>query len=264
MSTLVIVPTYNEAGNILHTLDEIGMYLPDADVLVVDDGSPDGTGDLVTARGLADPRVSLLSRTEKSGLGGAYRAGFEHALALGYDIVVEMDADGSHPAQRLPALVAALVTADLAIGSRWVREGSAAGWALHRHLLSRTASTYVRWMLGTPVSDVTSGFRGFRAETLRVIDASSTASNGYSFQIETLHRAHRSGLAIAEVPITFAEREHGQSKMSVGIVVEALTRVAHWRRHPFRPRAQSMISTASPITMPEFRATRVPHRLETL
>lgn len=248
MSTLVIVPTYNEAANILHTLDEIGIYLPYTDVLVVDDGSPDGTGKLVAARAVVDPRVSLLSRAEKSGLGGAYRAGLDHALAQGYDIVIEMDADGSHPAQRLPALVAALSTADLAIGSRWVREGSTSGWALHRHVLSRMASTYVRWMLGTPVSDVTSGFRAFRSETLRTIDAPSTTSNGYSFQIETLHRAHQAGLAITEVPITFAEREHGQSKMSAGIVVEALTRVAHWRRHPFRPRSQPTTGATSPLT----------------
>lgn len=256
MSTLVIVPTYNEATNILHTLDEIRLHLPSTDVLVVDDSSPDGTGTLVAARGLVDPRVSLLSRADKSGLAGAYRAGFEYALAQGYDIVIEMDADGSHPAQQLPALVAALSTADLAIGSRWGRKGSTTGRAPHRHLLSRLASTYVRWMLGSPVSDVTSGFRAFRAEALRAIDTPSTTSKGYSFQIETLHRAHAAGLAITEVPITFAEREHGQSKMSAGIVMEAFTRVAHWRRHPFRPAdaphhrhpvaAQSMDSPTTP------------------
>ncbi|MEB4613702.1 polyprenol monophosphomannose synthase [Leucobacter sp. M11] len=239
MRTLVIVPTYNEAANILHVLDEISIYLPEADVLVVDDNSPDGTGALVSAATQINPSISLLSRSEKSGLGGAYRAGFAHALAHGYDIIVEMDADGSHPAQRLPALVAALSTSDLAIGSRWVNEGDASGWSFHRHLLSRMASTYVRWMLGTPVADATSGFRAFLAETLSSIDASSTSSNGYSFQIETLHRAHQCELTISEVPISFAEREHGTSKMSFGIITEALTRVAHWRRHPFRPSAQS-------------------------
>lgn len=238
MKTLVIVPTYNEAASILHTLDEIGMYLARADVLVVDDGSPDGTGALVTGRSIVDPRVALLSRTEKDGLGSAYRAGFAYALEHGYDVVVEMDADGSHPAQRLPALVDALSSSHLAIGSRWVAAGRTSGWALHRHMLSRVASVYVRWMLGTPVKDVTSGFRAFRAETLIAIDAGSTTSNGYSFQIETLHRAERAGLTVSEVPITFTEREHGRSKMSARIVVEALTRVAQWRRHPFRPRTR--------------------------
>ncbi|PRI11619.1 polyprenol monophosphomannose synthase [Leucobacter massiliensis] len=238
MSTLVIVPTYNEAANILHTLDEIRMYLPEADVLVVDDGSPDGTGDLVASRGLADPQIALLSRAGKSGLGDAYRAGFAHALEHGYEIVAEMDADGSHPARRLPALVEALGFADLAIGSRWAPGGSTAGWARHRHLLSRMASRYVRLLLGTRVSDATSGFRAFRAATLDTIDALSTVSNGYSFQIETLHRAHRSGAVITEVPIVFSERAHGRSKMSAGIVVEAFTRVIQWRRRPFRPLAQ--------------------------
>ncbi|MGN7860867.1 polyprenol monophosphomannose synthase [Microbacterium sp. 22303] len=238
MRTLVIVPTYNEAANILHTLDEIGIYLPAANVLVVDDDSPDGTGSLVAARAATDPRVALLSRTAKNGLGSAYRAGFAQALELGYDAIVEMDADGSHPAQRLPALVDALHVSDLAIGSRWVSAGTTKGWSLHRHLLSRMASIYVRWMLGTTVRDATSGFRAFRSQTLATIDAASTTSNGYSFQIETLHRAHECGLIVEEVPISFAEREHGQSKMSLGIIIEALTRVARWRHHPFHPRVQ--------------------------
>lgn len=245
MSTLVIVPTDNEASDILHTLDEIGMYLPSADVLVVDDGSSDGTGALVTARGLEDARVSLLSCAEKSSLGDVYRAGFAHALARGYDVVVQMDADGSHPAQRLPALVDALSTADLAIGGRRISEDSTDGWPLHRHLLSRMASTSVRWMLSIPASDATSGFRAFRAETLTAIEVTSTTSNGSSLQIETLHRAHECGLTIEEVPISFSECEHGRSKMSPGIVVEALTRVAQWRRHPFRPGTQQIDAPSS-------------------
>ncbi|MBN9142228.1 MAG: polyprenol monophosphomannose synthase [Micrococcales bacterium] len=235
MRTLVIVPTFNEAPNILHTLDEISMYLPSSDVLVVDDGSPDGTGALVAGRALDDPRVSLLEREQKNGLGAAYRAGFDYARAHGYEVVIEMDADGSHPAERLPALVEALAAADVAVGSRWIHGGSVAGWALHRRALSRTASSYVRLMLGIPVHDATSGFRAFRAEALEVIDASSTTSNGYCFQIETLHRAERCGLTVTEVPIAFAERAHGHSKMTGGIIAEALTRVIRWRRHPYSP-----------------------------
>ncbi|WP_103663014.1 polyprenol monophosphomannose synthase [Microbacterium sp. CJ77] len=247
MRTLVIVPTFNEAANILHTLDEITLYLPSTDVLVVDDSSPDGTSKLVAARALDDPRIALLSRGEKGGLGGAYRAGFDYARAHGYAVVIEMDADGSHPAQRLPALVEALSTADLVIGSRWMRGGSVVGWALHRRVLSRMASVYVRVMLGTSVRDATSGFRAFRIETLRTIEASSTTSDGYSFQIETLHRAHRCGLTVTEVPIAFAERAYGHSKMTGGIILEALTRVARWRRHPFVPGTQPLAGATSLI-----------------
>ena len=235
MKTLVVVPTFDEAASILHTLDEISLYVPDAHVLVVDDASPDGTGRIVAARAETDPRISVLHRGARGGLGPAYRAGFARALDLGYDVVVEMDADGSHPAERLPAVLAALGGADLSIGSRWVREGRTDGWALHRRILSWGASAYVRRMLGSRTRDTTSGFRAFRAETLRRIDVGTTTSSGYGFQIETLHRVERCGLRVAEVPIVFAEREHGRSKMTLGIILEAYLRVAHWRRHPYDP-----------------------------
>jgi len=229
VKTLVIVPTYQEAAGIVRALDAVLTDAPEVDVLVVDDRSPDGTGALVATHPAYGGRLELLSRPGRNGLGAAYRAGFGWALEHGYDAVVEMDADLSHPPAVIPALVAALASADLAIGSRYVAGGRTAGWPLRRRMVSRAGNAYVRAVLGMPVRDATAGFRAFRATTLRTIGALRSESDGYAFQIETTWRAARLGLTIAELPITFTERSVGESKMSSAIVAEALLRVARWR-----------------------------------
>lgn len=238
-SVLVIVPTYNEAANIGHAIDEIRTWLPTADILVVDDNSPDGTGQIVQNRAAEDGAVRLLHRPDKAGLGAAYRAGFAYALDAGYTSVVEMDADGSHPAEALPALIAGLDHADLVLGSRWIGEGRTERWPWNRIVLSRCANWYARHALGSSVKDVTSGFRAFRASTLLTIDVAATTSNGYCFQIETLHLAELAGLTTIETPITFTERLSGHSKMNPGIMLEAFSMVTKWawqgrRRRPVR------------------------------
>lgn len=242
MKTLVTIPTYNEAQNITPTIEEVRIWLPDADILVVDDGSPDGTAAIVAAHGEEDPHIRLLVRARKSGLGDAYRAAFRHALDIGYDAIIEMDADGSHPASSLPVLLAELDTSAVVVGSRWVAGGQTDGWAAHRELLSRAASQYARRMLEVPIHDVTSGFRAFRADALRAIEVETTSSTGYSFQIETLHRAARCRLTISEIPITFSERIHGTSKMSPRIILEAATQVWRWRAAPYVPTEQTALT----------------------
>lgn len=228
MNVLVVVPTYDEAGTIQTLLQRVLDAVPHVDVLVVDDGSPDGTADLVAAVAAGDKRVHLLRRDTKDGLGGAYRAGFAWGDAAGYDTFVEMDADLSHPAEALPALLAALTDADLVIGSRYVPGGATEGWPWVRKMISRGGNAYVRLALGLDVRDATAGFRVFRAETLRAVDVQSLDSTGYCFQIETAYRSRRAGLRVLERPITFTERELGQSKMSGRIVAEALLRVTWW------------------------------------
>jgi len=226
--TLVIVPTYNEGANIRHSLDEIRAWLPDADVLVVDDGSPDGTGVLADEYAAQDAAVTVLHRHAKEGLGAAYRAGFDYALDHDYTSIIEMDADGSHRAESLPALVAGLERSDLVLGSRWVDGGRTEGWPWTRICLSRGASWYARWALDSSTRDMTSGYRAFRASTLRAIGVGRTVTNGYCFQVETLYLTERAGLAVSEVPILFTERVSGHSKMSVRIIVEALVQIARW------------------------------------
>ena len=234
---LVVVPTYNESGTVVTLLDRVLDAVPSADVLVVDDGSPDGTADLVTAHrayhrdgtGGGAGRVLLLSRTAKDGLGAAYRAGFAWAAANGYEHVVQMDADLSHPADRIPVLLAALATADVAVGSRYVPGGSVGNWPVRRRLVSSAGNRYVRLVLSLPVHDTTSGFKAFRRDALTRIGAVSTTSNGYCFQVENTWRAARLGLRVTEVPITFTDRTLGASKMSAAIVVEAVVRVLGWR-----------------------------------
>jgi dolichol-phosphate mannosyltransferase len=231
---LVIVPTYDEAENIGPVTAGLHAVLPDAHVLVVDDGSPDGTGDLVEAMAAQDDRVHLLRRRGKGGLGTAYVAGFRWGLERGYDLLVEMDADGSHPAERLPAMIAAVADADprddvvLAIGSRWTPGGSVVDWPRHREALSRGGNAYARLMLGLDVHDVTAGFRVYRADVLARMDLDTIDSKGYCFQIDMTLRVHDLGGAVVEVPITFRDREHGVSKMSRGIVAEAMLRVTRW------------------------------------
>lgn len=226
---LVVVPTYDEAGNIGRLLDAVHRAAPFADVLVVDDNSPDGTAALVARRPEYGERLWLLERPGKAGLGAAYRAGFAWALEHGYDRVAQMDADLSHPPERLPALFAALDDADVAVGSRYVDGGGVNNWAWQRRLLSWAGNVYVRLVLGTGVRDNTAGFKAFRRGALEDIEVLASESNGYSFQIENTWRATRQGLRVAEVPITFTDRTDGQSKMSGSIAIEALSRVLLWR-----------------------------------
>jgi dolichol-phosphate mannosyltransferase len=225
---LVVVPTYNEAENLEPVAGRLRAAVPEADLLVVDDGSPDGTGDIADRLAAADPSVHVLHRTEKAGLGAAYIAGFRWALADGYDVVVEMDSDGSHAPEELPRLLTALGEADLVIGSRWVPGGQIRNWPLYRQIISIGGSTYARVLLRFPVRDSTSGYRAFRRQVLEELKLDEVASQGYCFQIDLAWKTWRSGFRVREVPITFTEREVGRSKMSRAIVVEALWRVAAW------------------------------------
>ncbi|MEO6998225.1 MAG: polyprenol monophosphomannose synthase, partial [Terracoccus sp.] len=202
--------------------------VPTADVLVLDDGSPDGTGEAADEMAGADAQVHVLHRTSKQGLGRAYLAGFEWAMERGYDVLVEMDADGSHQPEQLPRLIAALEDADLAIGARWVRGGSVENWPAHRKVLSVGANVYTKLMLGMHVNDATAGYRAYRSDALRTMGLQGVESQGYCFQIDLTVRAVRSGLRIVEVPITFVEREIGVSKMGHDIIREALTNVTKW------------------------------------
>jgi dolichol-phosphate mannosyltransferase len=237
MQGLVVVPTYNERGAITALLAALEREVPSVDVLVVDDSSPDGTADLVRA----DPRygvvVFLLERGVKEGLGGAYRAGFAWALSHHYEGVVQMDADLSHPPERVSALFAALEGgADVAVGSRYVKGGHVSHWPLRRLLLSWAGNLCVRLVLALTTRDTTAGFKAFRASALRRIHITSSTSNGYCFQVENTWQAERRGLRVVEVPITFTDRTVGESKMSNEIVREALIQVLVWRMHEIRVR----------------------------
>ena len=239
-STLVVIPTYNEAATLPVILDRLRAAQPGVDVLVVDDGSPDGTGRLADARALLDPAVHVLHRDAKQGLGAAYVAGFTWGLAHGYEVLVEMDADGSHAPEQLDRLLAPLAWADVTIGSRYVAGGSVVNWPRHRLLLSRGGNVYTRRAVRLPVSDATAGYRAYRAAALRGLDYEATESAGYCFQIDMTRLAVRAGLTVVEVPVTFTERTVGQSKMSRAIVAEALWRVTVWgasdRWRPVRDR----------------------------
>jgi dolichol-phosphate mannosyltransferase len=226
--TVIVMPTYNERQNLESIAGRVRAAMPDADLLVVDDNSPDGTGDIADNLAATDPHIQVMHRTEKAGLGRAYIAGFGWALEAGYDVIVEMDADGSHQPEHLPSLVGALAHADLAIGSRWVPGGKVVNWPKSREALSRGANVYTRIMLGLGVRDATAGFRAYRASTLQKISLNQVESTGYCFQIDLTIRVAQAGLKIVEVPITFVEREHGSSKMSNRVVFEAFLRVAQW------------------------------------
>jgi dolichol-phosphate mannosyltransferase len=225
---LVVVPTYNEAENVERILGRLLSSVPEAHALVVDDGSPDGTGELAEKLATRDPRVHVLRRDRKAGLGPAYVAGFRWARDHGYDVIVEMDADGSHAPEQLPRLLAALGEADLVLGSRYLPGGRVEDWPLHRLLLSRLGNRYTRWLLRLPLSDATGGYRAARAELIDALPFDDVASQGYCFQVDWAWRAVRSGARVAEVPITFTERAFGRSKMSGPIVREALVRVTVW------------------------------------
>jgi dolichol-phosphate mannosyltransferase len=225
---LVIIPTYNERDNLPRILDRLFAAVGGVDVLVVDDGSPDGTGGIADERAEADRRVHVMHRTAKNGLGAAYLAGFDWALQRGYDVVVEMDADGSHAPEQLLRLLGAAAHADLVIGSRYVPGGSVVNWPAHRQLLSRGANLYARLALGSRLHDMTAGYRAYRADTLRALPLTDVASQGYCFQVDLAWRTIQAGLRVAEVPITFTEREIGTSKMSRSIRTEAFTSIARW------------------------------------
>ena len=225
---LVVVPTYDEAENIERILQRLTASVPAAHALVVDDGSPDGTGELAEKLAAEDPRIHVLRRTGKSGLGRAYVAGFRWAREHGFDVIVEMDADGSHAPEQLPDLLAALGSADLVLGSRYVPGGGVADWPLRRLLLSRMGNRYTRWALRLPLNDATGGFRAARAELIDRLPFDDVASEGYCFQVDWAWRAVRAGARVTEVPITFTERKFGRSKMSGSIVREALVRVTVW------------------------------------
>jgi dolichol-phosphate mannosyltransferase len=214
------------------------------DVLVVDDGSPDGTGKLADELAAADPQVTVLHRTEKAGLGAAYLHGFSVALDRGYDVVGEMDADGSHQPEQLPLLLAALGDADLVIGSRWVSGGSVVNWPLSRKVLSVGGNLYARVLLGIPLRDVTAGYRVFRSTTLKAIDLDSVESAGYIFQTDLAFRTLRAGLRVVEVPIEFVERVRGESKMSRDVATESLRRITSWGLRERRRQVADVFSKA--------------------
>ena len=227
--TLVVIPTYNEADNVAWIVEQLHLAQPDVDVLIADDGSPDGTGAIADKLAEADPRVNVMHRSGKQGLGSAYRAGFAWGIERGYDVLVEMDADGSHRPEDLGKLLdASAAGADLVLGSRWVDGGGVVNWPWHRRFISRGGTFYARLMLGIPIKDATGGFRAFRRQTLERLPLDEVASQGYCFQIDMARRVLGAGMTIVEVPITFVERERGESKMSGGIVREALWMVTMW------------------------------------
>ena len=232
---LVVIPTYNERDNLAEIVARVRAAVPAASVLVVDDNSPDGTGDLADELARADVAVHVLHRAGKAGLGAAYLAAFDWALARGYDPVVQLDADGSHLPEQMPRLLERLASTDgagrpgdVVIGSRWVPGGAIENWPKRRIWLSRAGSAYSRWMLRLPVRDATAGYRVFRAEALRALHLEQVHTRGYVFQVDMTWHAALAGLHIVEVPITFVERERGRSKMSAAIVFEAMLRVTRW------------------------------------
>lgn len=240
MRALVVTPTYNERENLPALIERVKRSVPEGEILVVDDSSPDGTGSLVREIARSDPRVSLLDRKAREGLGPAYVAGFREGVRRGYDVLVQMDADLSHPPERIPALLEALRGADLALGSRYVEGGRVKNWGALRRLVSKGGSLYARTLLGLPIRDLTGGFKAWRREALVEIGLAGERSTrpirsgGYTFQIETTWRAWLAGLRIREVPFVFTDRTRGHSKMSWGIFLEAVLLVWALRRE--RPR----------------------------
>jgi len=251
--TLVVIPTYNERDNLAEITARVLRSTTGVDVLVVDDNSPDGTGALASALASGHDRINVLHRAGKEGLGAAYRAGFDWGLERGYERLVEMDADGSHQPEQLALLLTALDDADVVLGSRWVRGGSVVNWPFRRMMLSQAGSLYARVALGLPIRDITGGFRAFTADALREIGYQDVLSQGYCFQIDMLWKAYTAGLRISEVPITFVERVHGESKMSSGIVNEAIVRVTLWglKAMPARLRGdhRAAVAAASALRM---------------
>lgn len=228
MKNLVIMPTYNEAENLHQSVTELFRYNDHVDLLIVDDNSPDGTGKLADELTAQSERIHVLHRAGKGGLGPAYLAGFAWGTENGYQRLIEMDADGSHRSQDLPKLLAVADDAELVIGSRWIPGGRVINWPLHRKLISRIGNLYVNLMLGAGIKDMTAGFRVYKAEFLNRLDLESVSAFGYSFQVEMAWRTVEAGGRVVEVPITFVERTQGKSKMTTGIVIEALRLVTKW------------------------------------
>lgn len=226
--TIVVIPTYNEADGLEAIVGRLRQALPDVRVLIVDDASPDGTGELADRLASADPGIRVLHRAGKEGLGRAYLAGFAYALERDYDRIVEMDADGSHDPAELPAMIDLSHEADLVIGSRWIPGGEIRNWPWIRQAISRLGNAYARWALRSDIRDITAGYRVYTAEALRSLDLRHVASQGYCFQIELAWRLEKAGRRIEEHPIVFVERATGRSKMHLGIVAEALLRVTIW------------------------------------
>jgi len=225
---LVIIPTYNESENITRIVSRTRKAVPDAHILVADDNSPDGTGKLADEIAASDDHVNVMHRLGKEGLGAAYLAGFEWGLNEGYEVLVQMDADGSHQPEQLPQLLNALSDADVVLGSRWVKGGEVLNWPKSREILSRGGNLWTRIALGIPLRDATGGYRAFRRKTLLGLGLDNVASAGYCFQVDLAWRALKAGFKVVEVPITFIEREYGDSKMSQKIVVEALALTTMW------------------------------------
>jgi len=227
--TIVIIPTYNEIDGLESIVGRVRHAVPDADVLIVDDSSPDGTGHLADRLAAADPAVSVLHRAGKDGLGRAYIAGFTLAIDAGYSYVCQLDSDGSHDPVELPAMLQLVREgADLCIGSRWVPGGAIVNWPRHRQAISRVGNWYARFVLRSGIRDITAGFRVFTTEALLSLHLDEVSSHGYGFQVETAWKLETSGRRVVEHPITFVERESGESKMHTGIVIEALLRVTGW------------------------------------
>ena len=225
---LVAVPTYNEIDNVRLIVARLRAAVPDAHILIADDNSPDGTGECADELAAADDHVHVLHRPGKQGLAAAYLDAFRWGLERGYDVLVEHDADGSHRPEQLPDLLAALADADVAKGSRWVKGGRVVNWPFHRELLSRGGNLWVKLWLGIPVKDATGGFAAWRAATLRGIDLDAVEASGYGFQVDLAWRAVKAGFKVVEVPIVFEERQHGSSKMSGAIVLEAMALTTRW------------------------------------
>ena len=249
---LVVIPTYNEVENLEMIVGRVRRAVPAAEILVADDNSPDGTGELADRLAQTDGQVHVLHRPGKQGLGMAYLAGFHWGLDRGYDVLVEMDADGSHQPEQLPSLLAALDKADMVKGSRWMRGGTVVNWDKKRELLSRGANVWIQAAMDLPVHDSTGGYNVYRASILRAIDLDGVASKGYTFQVDMTRRVMEAGGVVAEVPIEFCEREAGVSKMSGGIIKEALMRTAVWgaqrRGQQLRQLGSRVAEWASPLT----------------
>ncbi|KAA0920097.1 polyprenol monophosphomannose synthase [Dietzia sp. ANT_WB102] len=242
--TLVIIPTYNERENLPGVVERLLAAAPEVSVLIADDNSPDGTGDVADQLAADDirGRISVMHRKVKDGLGAAYIAGFRWGLERGYTVLVEMDADGSHPPERLPAMLEAVDTgADLAIGSRYVPGGAVVNWPWQRHVISRGGNVYSRIMLGVGIKDITAGYRAYRADALAELDLGSIESKGYCFQIDMTWRLLNNNRRVVEVPITFTERTVGQSKMSESIFREAAVNVARWGWEKRRAQLQALL-----------------------
>jgi dolichol-phosphate mannosyltransferase len=226
--TLVIIPTYNEKENIEKIISRLKLVIPEIHILVADDNSPDGTGDIADTLASSDSTISVLHRKGKEGLGAAYLAGFDWALSRGYEVIVEMDADGSHQPEYLPTILSNLEKADVSLGSRWVEGGRVVNWPKSRELLSRGGNLYVGLILNLGIRDATGGYRAYKRDSLINMNLSEVKSSGYCFQVDLVRRAVEKGLRVVETPIVFVERTHGVSKMSNKIVVEALWRVTVW------------------------------------